>query len=309
MVTGRSATGHGTPSRARSGEARGVGANRRDTGGTVGVASPRGVRGQGTRRDHRHLGIDRSPDSVRPRQEVSRDRVHLRRPPRPLRPEGVQRPGEYASVGGTGIHRGADGRHGDGTAFEGVSQRGVEEYCRRRLSRSHSVAPGRRCPIRLLRHHAGGDLRDIRGRTKLDGCAPLPPGVLQGCGVSGGLSRQSDGQDFLERTMDGVSRRPRVRGLVERGPCVFTAGPPVARGRRDGHECRSPKHHASHQRVGEGQQAIRLSVLAGRGPHQRWDLRQPGTQRLLRATSAGACATGLEPVGPVGCACAGYGPG
>ena len=42
------------------------------------------------------------------------------------------------------------------------------------------------------------------------------PGVLQGRGVGRGLPRQPDGQDLVERAVDGRAR-PALRGVVERG--------------------------------------------------------------------------------------------
>ena len=47
------------------------------------------------------------------------------------------------------------------------------------------------------------------------------------------LPRQPDGQDLVERAVDGLANRPRVRGLVERGQRASSAGEGAAGGRRD----------------------------------------------------------------------------
>ena len=116
---------------------------------------------------------------------------------------------------------------------------GVEEPRRRRVPRSHRLAQGGRREVSVLRHHPRRDLWHVGGRAELARRAALPSGLLQSCGVFRRLPRQPDGQDLVERAVDGLADRAGVRGLVERRQRAPPAGQGAARRRRDGQQRRS----------------------------------------------------------------------
>ncbi len=60
----------------------------------------------------------------------------------------------------------------------------------------------------VLRHLTRRHLRHVGRRAELARRAAVPPRVLQGGGVGVGLPRQPDGQDLVERAVDGVADRP-----------------------------------------------------------------------------------------------------
>ena len=76
------------------------------------------------------------------------------------------------------------------------------------------------------------------GQNALGGAAVLP-GVLQGRGVVCGLPRQPDGQDLVERAVDGMADRTRIRRVVQCRQRLPAAGQGAAGRRRDGSERRS----------------------------------------------------------------------
>ncbi len=163
-------------------------------------------------------GLVWKPTRLRSVEEVSGDRIHLRRPARHAHAEVVRRRERHAGPGRARLHRRADGRHGHVEPLEGVSRRGVAEHQGRRLPRSHPLAPGVRREEPVVRHHARRHLRRIGGRPEFDGRAALPSRVLQGRGLLRRLPRQPHGQDLVERAVDGLADRSAVLGVVERRP-------------------------------------------------------------------------------------------
>ena len=86
------------------------------------------------------------------------------------------------------------------------------------LSRSHPLAQGGRGEVSVLRHHPRRDLRHVGGRAERARRAALPRRLLQGGRVGVRLPRQPDGQDLVERAVDGMAARPALRGSLQRGP-------------------------------------------------------------------------------------------
>ena len=66
-------------------------------------------------------------------------------------------------------------------------------------------------PRSLLRHHVVSASTAIRRRPERAGRAALPSRVLQGGGVIRRLPRQPDGQDLVERAVDGLADRRSTR--------------------------------------------------------------------------------------------------
>ncbi len=67
----------------------------------------------------------------------------------------------------------------------------------------------------VLRHHPGRALRHLRRRAELARRTALLPRLLQGGGVGRRLPRQPDGQDLVERAVDGMAARRALRGVVQ----------------------------------------------------------------------------------------------
>ncbi len=155
--------------------------------GGRGLQSPRGVRRQGPRRKDRHLGSHSKTSEFRSGQEISGHREHLRRTACLLRAQDLlavrttlrRRQGpRHAVVGGYGFYRGANRWHGHAQPLKGFSRRRLEEPRGRRTSRPHSLAPGGRCKISVLRHQSGRYLWRFSGRSKRLERARVPSGIL-----------------------------------------------------------------------------------------------------------------------------------
>src|SRR5207344_1883681 len=112
-----------------------------------------------------------------------------------------------------------------GESVEGLPRRLLPEHRRRGLPGSHHLAQGNRGEVSVLRHYARWYLRNLSRRSELNGRRALPPGVLQGRGVELRLPRQPHGQDLVERAVDGLAPRTRLRGIVEHGQCEEPEGP------------------------------------------------------------------------------------
>ena len=69
---------------------------------------------------------------------------------------------------------------------------------------SHPLAQGGRGEVSVLRHHARRHLRHVGRRPERARRAAVPSRVLQGRGVVRRLPRQPDGQDLVERAVDGM---------------------------------------------------------------------------------------------------------
>ena len=162
-------------------------------------------------------GVIIRPDELRSDEEVSRHREHLRRAAGLVRAEDVQHADRHAGAGRARLHRRADRRHGHGEPVEGVPRRRVEEPRRRRLPGSHPVAQGGRREVSVLRHHARRHLRHVGRRTERAGRLLFHPEFYKAAVVGRRLPRQPDGQDLVERAVDGMADRPAVRRVVERG--------------------------------------------------------------------------------------------
>ncbi len=120
----------------------------------------------------RHLRRHRAAVELRPEEEVSRYREHLRRAARSPRAQGVHRDAVRTAHGRTRVHRREDRRHGHQLAEQGVSRRLLEEPRRQRVPGPHPVDQGRGReapgdgPVERRRH-----LRRLRRRAKFDACA------------------------------------------------------------------------------------------------------------------------------------------
>jgi hypothetical protein len=88
----------------------------------------------------------------------------------------------------------------------------------------------------LVRHLPGGDLRHLGRRPERHGRAPLPPRLLPGRRLLCRVPRQPDGQDLVERAVDGLAPRSPLRRLVQHGQRPSPPGTPPADGGRAGHE-------------------------------------------------------------------------
>ena len=76
------------------------------------------------------------------------------------------------------------------------------------LPGSRALAQGGRREVSLLRHLACRPLRQLGRRPERARRAAVLPGLLQGRGVVCRLPRQPDGQDLVERAVDGMADRP-----------------------------------------------------------------------------------------------------
>ena len=121
-----------------------------------------------------------------------------------------------AGPGRARLHRQPVRRHGHEQPLQGLPRRLLQEPGRRRIPRPHPLAPGPRGQGPVLRHHPRRHLRQLRRRPERARRAPLPPRVLQGRRLLLRLSRQPHGQDLVERAVDGLAARPRIRGLLQR---------------------------------------------------------------------------------------------
>ena len=185
----------------------------------------RGVRRQGARRQDRHLGRHRPADELRPEEEVSGHREHLRRAAQLVRAEDVlavrpallRRQGDrHAADGRARLHRRADRRHGHVEPLEGVP--------RRRWKNLGDAG----FPDRILWHKAVAAKYPYYDVTRVG----IYGGSAGGQNSIGGLlfhpdfykvavslrrlPRQPHGQDRVERAVDGLAARRALRRVVER---------------------------------------------------------------------------------------------
>src|SRR6185312_17296693 len=99
------------------------------------------------------------------------------------------------------------------------------------------------------------------------------------------MPRQSDGQDLVERAVDGLAGGAAVLRIVERGQCVAPAGQADAGVGGDGSQRRSIVYAAGDQRADQGEQDV---LDAGGAGSRSWDARSVGAvyraepRRLLR---------------------------
>ena len=121
-------------------------------------------------------GIICRPKNFDPTQEVPGHRADLRRPAGLVRPQDVQRRPAVLVADRPGLHRRADGRHGDGQPLQGVSRRLLAQHQGRRLPRPHPLAPGRRQEIPLLRPRPAWESTAPRpaARTRPAACCSIP---------------------------------------------------------------------------------------------------------------------------------------
>ena len=129
----------------------------------------RSLRRQGPRRQDRHLGHHHPPDQLRPAQEVSGDREHLRRAAGLVRSQDVQRRSaqrrRWPSCGFIVVQIDGMGTSNRSKAFHDVA---LQEPGRRRLPGSHPLAQGGRREISVVRHQraSASTARRPAGRTR-----------------------------------------------------------------------------------------------------------------------------------------------
>ncbi len=202
------------------------------------LASAGGLHGQGPRRRHDgHLGRHRPSDQLRPgegRIPSSRTSTPGRRARSCPRPSAAQTGMQtLAELGFIVVQIDGMGTANRSKAFHDV---GLPEPRRCRIPGPHPLAQGGRGEVSVLRHHPRGHLRHVGRRPELDGRGAVPSGVLQGGGIGRRLPRQPDGQDLVERAVDGMAARAALCRVVERGQRRPASGRAAADRRRDGHQ-------------------------------------------------------------------------
>ena len=185
-----------------------------------------------------------------------------------------------------GLHRRADGRHGDGQSLQGVSRRLLAQHQGRRLPRPDPLAPGRRQEVPVVRPDPRGDLRHLGRRPERDGRRAVPSRVLQGRGLGLRLPRQPDGQGVVERAVDGLPGRPVVCRVVEHRQRPPAPGQAAPDRRRDGHERPARVDDAAGRRPDQGRQGFRAAGRPQRQPRHGRRLRPAADARLLRPPPA-----------------------
>ena len=93
-----------------------------------------------------------------------------------------------AGADGAGFHCRADRRDGNEQPVEGISRRRVQESRGCGLRGPHSLAPGRRCEVSVLRHQPRRCLRNFGRRSECSWRIALSSGVLQSRRFELGLS-------------------------------------------------------------------------------------------------------------------------
>ncbi len=162
-------------------------------------------------------GIITRPRELRPEEEVSRHRVHLRRArmirmcPRPL--PRVRRFSSLTDLGFIVVQIDGMGTANRSKAFHDVCWHNLKDAG---------------FPDRVLWHKAVakkypwydasrvGIHGTSAGGQNAMGALLVPRRLLQGRRRGMRLPRQPHGQGFVERAMDGLSRRPALRGLLQR---------------------------------------------------------------------------------------------
>ena len=142
----------------------------------------------------------------------------------------------------------------------------------------------------LARRH----LRDLGGRSELGRRPVVPSRVLPRGVFELRVSRQPDGQDLVERAVDGMAHRTALRGSVQCRQRAQAEGSTDAPGARDGHQRRPLVHDAGGERAHQGEQDLRAGGRAGGEPWRRRAVRHPQAQRLVREEPARARAAELE---------------
>ena len=229
-----------------------------------------GVRRQGPRRQDGHLGRHHPADELRPGEEVSGHREHLRRAAGLVRAEDVRRCSRHAGAGRARLHRRADRRHGHVEPLEGVPRRRVEEPRRRRLPRSHPVAQGGRGEVPVLRHHARRHLRHVGRRAERDRrrCSSIRSSTRSRSRDAGCHDNRMDKIWWNEQWM-GWPLGPQYAASSNVDNAHRAAGQAAARRRRDGHERRSVVDDAGGERADQGQQGLRSARHPRRGSRDR----------------------------------------
>ena len=168
-------------------------------------------------------GIIVRPTSLRSREEISRDRKHLRRPARFARAEVVFAVHRPSVAGRARLHRRADRRHGHVESLEGVSRRRVEEPRRRRLPRSHSLAQGggREVSVRTTSRAWASTAARPAARTRSARCCSIPSSTRSRCPMSAATTTAWTRSGGTSSGWDGRSARsirPRPTSTT-RGGC------------------------------------------------------------------------------------------
>ena len=149
--------------------------------------------------------------------------------------------------------------------------------------------------IRTTTSRASGLYGTSAGGQNSLGGAALLPGLLQGGGVVRRLSRQPDGQDLVERAVDGMADRSRVRGRHPTSTTRYRLQGKVLLvvGEMDNNVDPASTYQVVNQLI-KTQQGFRAARHPRRRPHQRRRLRRAQAVRLLRAAPARRQATGVE---------------
>ena len=152
----------------------------------------------------------------------------------------------------------------------------LQEPERCRFPRPYPVDQGGSGKVPLYGQYPCGDIRLLCRRTGSFGRRTFPPGILQGILLQLRLPRQPDGQNLVERTVDGLSGGQQLHRLLQRGKRPPADAPADARGRRNGRQRGSGFHHASGRCPHQSQQGFRVGGPAGRKAQHGRKLR--GTQ-------------------------------
>ena len=137
----------------------------------------------------------------------------------------------------------------------------------------------------LVRHHARRPLRHVGRRAERARWVVVLSRLLQGWRRVGRLPRQSNGQDLVERTVDGMADRARIRGVIQCRQRLPAAGQSAADRRRDGHERGSVFDFPGRESAREARQGFRSARDPRRQPHERRRVRRSQTVRFLRASA------------------------
>ena len=151
--------------------------------GQGGLARAGSVHRQGPGRQDRHLGDHLPADEFRPEEKIPGHRVHLRRAPRLLRPQVLQRIQRDAVPGRARVHRLPGGRHGHVQPVQGLPRRLLEEHRRRGIPRPDPLAQGDRGEISAPTTSAGSASTADRpaARIRRARCSSIPNSTRWPC--------------------------------------------------------------------------------------------------------------------------------
>ena len=241
-------------------------------------------------------GIIIRPTNFDPTEEVSGDREHLRRAAGLVRAEDVQHAGRHAGRSPSSASSSCRS-----TAWARRTARRRSTTWRGRTSAtpaSRIASSGTRPSPRSIRtttsRASASTARRPAARTRRARCCSIRSSTRWPYSNSR-LPRQPDGQDLVERAVDGLADRPALRARrrtsTTRTSCK---GKLMLLVRRAGHERRSVVDDAGRQRADQGEQDVRAGRRARRQPRRGRPVQHAQAQRLVREEPARARSAELE---------------